>query len=99
MLLNDPLSNFFTAIERDPRIRITHIGVFAALLKFWQQQSFRTPMEAFSGDIIRIAKLSSATTYHKCIKDLSDFGYISYTPSYKRNRGSLIYFNCVQPPG
>lgn len=86
------LSEFFFAIEGDCRISITHIGIYAALLQYWKEQDFINPMRAFSHDIMRIAKISAPTTYHKCIRDLSEFGYIRYVPSFRRNLGSRIYF-------
>ena len=86
------LTDFFHAIAGDPRISITHIGIYAALLKCWKQHNFENPMNVFSYDIMRIAKISASTTYHKIIKDLSSYGYIKYEPSYKRNQGSKIYF-------
>jgi hypothetical protein len=85
------LSQFFTAIANDPRISITHIGIYAALLQYWQEHQFETPIHVFSYEIMRIAKISASTTYHKSIKDLSNYGYIKYEPSYKRNQGSKVY--------
>lgn len=86
------MSGFFMAIKADPRISITHIGVYAALLQFWKEHNYSNPVYVFSYEIMQIAKISASTTYHKSIKDLSDFGYIKYVPSFKRNQGSRIYF-------
>ncbi len=88
----NPLSGFFSAIEKDYRINITHIGIYASLLQYRQEQGFINPVTAFSYDIMRIAKISAPATYHKCVKELSDYGYIRYVPSFKRNQGSRIYF-------
>lgn len=85
-------SNFFTAIEKDGRISSTHIGVFAALLQYRTANGFVNPIEVFSHQIMRIAKISAASTYHKCVKELSEYGYIKYEPSFKRTKGSKIYF-------
>ncbi len=86
-----PLSDFFTAIENDPRISITHIGIYAALLQYWKDHHYDNPVRAYSHDIMRIAKISASTTYHRSIKELSEYGYIKYEPSYKRNQGSKVY--------
>lgn len=91
-----PLSDFFSAIENDCRISITHIGIYAALLQYWKQHEFQNPIQVFSYEIMRIAKISASATYHKSIKDLNDFGYIKYEPSFKRNQGSRIYFPEVE---
>lgn len=87
-----PLSDFFSAIEKDYRISITHIGIYAALLQFWKDKGFINPIEAFSYDIMPIAKISGSNTYHKCIKELHEYGYIRYEPSFKNNQRSKIYF-------
>lgn len=86
-----PLSDFFAAIERDPRISVTHIGIYAALLQHWKTHACTDPVQAFSHQIMRIAKISAPATYHKCIRDLDAFGYIRYEPSFKRNQASKIY--------
>jgi len=91
-----PLSDFFTAIENDCRISITHIGIYAALLQYWSDHHFENPIHVFSYEIMRIAKISASTTYHKNIRDLSSYGYIRYEPSYKRNKGSKVYFNTIE---
>lgn len=87
-----PLSDFFIAIERDPRISITHIGIYAALLQYWKEHQYANPIQVFSYEIMHIAKISASATYHKSIRDLSEYGYIKYEPSFKRNQGSRIYF-------
>ncbi len=89
-----PLSDFFLAIENDCRISITHIGIYAALLQYWKEQQYVNPLQVFSYEIMGKAKISASTTYHKCIRDLSDYGYIRYIPSFKRNQGSKVYILC-----
>jgi hypothetical protein len=86
-----PIAGFFEAIVRDARIGITHIGIYAALVQYWQAKGFPNPIRAYAHEIMPLAKISASTTYHKCIRDLHDFGYILYEPSYKRNERSSIY--------
>jgi hypothetical protein len=91
-----PLSDFFTAIENDYRISPMHIAIYAALyaalLQFRSVKGFINPIFVFSSEIIVIAKVSSANTYHKCVQELHQYGYIKYSPSFKKNRGSEVYF-------
>ncbi|WP_413998143.1 hypothetical protein ACMDB5_10120 [Flavobacterium sp. W1B] len=87
-----PLSEFFSAIEKDYRISITHIGIYAALLQYRTDKGFTNPIQVFSYEIMHIAKISAAATYHKCVRELNEYGYIRYEPSFKRNQGSRIYF-------
>jgi hypothetical protein len=92
MQLLRPLSDFFDAIEKDPRINSTHIGVYAALLQCWARRGCPSRLEVFSHELIGIAKLSSRDTYFKYIRELSEYGYIRYERSFNRNVRSRIYF-------
>src|SRR5690606_13588927 len=78
----------FEAIQNDARISTTHIGIYAALLQYRLLHGFDNPIQVFSREIMRIAKVSSAMTYHRCIRELSEYGYIRYEPSYNRNKGA-----------
>ena len=91
----EPLCDFFSAIENDPRISITHIGIYAALLQYWKEHDCRNPVQAFSYEIMCIAKISASTTFHKAIRELSEYGYLVYCPSFNRKRGSKIYI-CIK---
>ncbi|RZJ91485.1 MAG: hypothetical protein EOO20_04830 [Chryseobacterium sp.] len=88
-----PLSDFFSAIEKDFRISTTHIAIYAALLKYRTDRGFINPIRVFRYEVTVIAKVSSAYTYHKCIRELNDYGYLKYEPSMKKNQGSKIYFS------
>ncbi|WP_179415557.1 hypothetical protein HDF19_00090 [Mucilaginibacter sp. E4BP6] len=90
MVVCKPLWVFFERVSHDPRIGSTHIGLFAALVHYWQGHSFINPIPAYCIDILPVAKMS-ANTYHKCMRDLHDFGYIRYEPSFKRNSPSHIF--------
>ncbi|MFH7017399.1 hypothetical protein [Flavobacterium sp. FlaQc-47] len=87
-----PLSDFFKAIEKDYRISITHIGIYAALLQFRADKGFINPVKAYRHEIMKIAKITGPVTYHKCIRELNEYGYITYSPKRNRNQRSIIYF-------
>jgi hypothetical protein len=87
-----PLSDFFVAIEKDFRIGTTHIALYAALLQYRLSKEFINPIEVYQYEISPIAKILSPYTYHKCIRELSNYGYIKYEPSSKKTHGSKVYF-------
>ncbi|GAA4906323.1 hypothetical protein [Mucilaginibacter defluvii] len=93
MTVTEVLNSFFTAIRNNPRISITHIGIYAGLLEYWCMHGQPSTMRVFSYEIMELAKVSTKTTYHKCIKELADYGYIIYRPSFNRNKGSEIFFS------
>jgi hypothetical protein len=86
-----PFEVFFAAIQKDARISISHIGFFAALLQTWHLQEYQNPFSTKKEELMKVAKISSPTTYHKCLRDLHDFGYIRYEPSYKPKFRSKVY--------
>jgi hypothetical protein len=88
-----PLADFFKAIEKDPRISSTHIGVYASLLNYWNAQGRSSPIRVFSHEMIGLAKLSCRDTYFKYVGELSAYGYIRYERSFNRNRPSEIYLH------
>ncbi|WP_017496409.1 hypothetical protein [Flavobacterium sp. WG21] len=87
-----PLSDFFLAIEKDFRISTTHIALYAALLQYRVEKGFVNPIQVYRYEIAPLAKILSAYTYHKCIQELSNYGYVKYERSFKKTQGSKIYF-------
>lgn len=87
-----PLSDFFSAIEKDFRISTTHIAIYAALLQCRAGKGYINPIQVYRQEVTYIAKISSPYTYHKCIRELSNYGYLIYVPSFKKTSGSKIYF-------
>lgn len=85
-----PLADFFSAIEKDARISVTHIAVYAAVLHYWQASGQVNPFRVYSYEIMRLAKVLANNTYHRTIRDLSAYGYLRYEPSFKRNEASLV---------
>ncbi|MCV9926320.1 hypothetical protein OIU83_01545 [Flavobacterium sp. LS1R49] len=87
-----PLSDFFEAIKKDERISIVHIGLYAALLQFRADNGFINPILVYRSEIIAIAKIYSPKTYHKCMRQLNEYGYIRYEPTHNKYKRSKIYF-------
>jgi hypothetical protein len=85
------LTNFYSAIRDDPRIGATHISLYMALFQFYNLNQFRNPVEITRGSVMAVAKINGLATYHKCIKDLDDFGYIQYLPSYNPAISSRVH--------
>ncbi len=85
------LSGFFQKIAVDNRLNPTHISLYMAIFQFWNAERFQNPVSISRQELMRISKISAKATYHKCIKDLHNFGYIQYIPSYNPFKGSLVY--------
>ena len=87
------LNNFLVAIRDDNRISAVHISLFIAIIQCWDNNNCNNPISVFSHDLMPLAKISGLATYHKSIKELHEYGYIKYQPSFDHYTKSLIYIN------
>jgi hypothetical protein len=85
------LAGFFDRVAADERLNPTHISMYVSLFQFWNASRFKNPVSISRGELMRVSKISAKATYHKCMKELNDFGYLKYKPSYNPFKGSLVY--------
>jgi hypothetical protein len=91
MELVTALYDFMDLAREDPRIGPSHISLFVAIIQSCKKQDCQIPVYIFSRDLMKQAKISSCGTYHKCMRDLKEHGYIKYIPSSNPVLGSLVY--------
>lgn len=88
------LTGFFEKVAVDKTLNPTHVSLYIALFQFWNCNRFKNPISINRDEVMRISKISSKATYHKCLKNLHSLGYINYEPSYNPFKGShVILFN------
>ncbi len=85
------LAGFFDRVAADERLNPTHISMYVSLFQFWNASRFKNPISISRGELMRVSKIGAKATYHKCMKELNDFGYLQYKPSYNPFKGSLVY--------
>lgn len=85
------LTGFFDKVAKDTLLNPTHVSLYIALFQFWNCNRFKNPISISRDEVMRISKISSKATYHKCLKALHSQGYIKYEPSYNPFRGSHVY--------
>lgn len=84
------LIGFLIRASCDPRIGPYHIAIYIALFQSWCLNNGRNPIPVTQACWRDIAKVGR-TTYHKCMRELEDNGYIRYVRSYSPVLGSLVY--------
>ena len=97
------LAGFFDRVASDERLNPTHVSMYVSLFQFWNASRFQNPISISRNELMKVSKISAKATYHKCMRELNDFGYLKYMPSYNPFKGSLVYlFNfqtgIEQPP-
>ena len=88
------LHHFFRAIREDNRIGTSHISLYVALVELWGRKNFEEPLSITRQQVMETSKISGLATYHKCIRDLSAYGYLRYEPSYNPSIQSKVLFPC-----
>jgi hypothetical protein len=85
------LTGFFEKVAIDKTLNPTHVSLYMSLFQFWNCNRFKNPISISRDEVMRISKISSKATYHKCLKNLHSQGYINYEPSYNPFKGSHVY--------
>jgi hypothetical protein len=84
------LNGIFIQFSKDRRLNPTHISLYIALFQFWNQNRFPKDFLINREEVMSLSKIGSKSTYHKCIRDLSTWKYIRYTPSHNPFKGSRV---------
>lgn len=74
----------------DDKISSSHRSLYLAFFELWNQKRFPKTIILNSKQVMALAKIRSRTTYHKLLRDLTNWGYLKYHPSTSPRMGSLI---------
>lgn len=84
------LNTVLELFNRDERIKQGHITLYLAFFHKWNREYFKETLTINREFIMERAKIKSKTTYHNYLKDLNEWEYLKYYPSYHPARGSRI---------
>ena len=96
-LLNAVYGEFYD----DDRLNATHVSLYMALFQEWNFSRFAKEFFINRNDIMLASKIASKTSYHRCLVELREWGYIQYFPSrnpYKSSKVSMIIFETEDQP-
>ena len=75
------MNAFFTLVKKDERLTSSHVSLYMALFQYWNYNRFQNPFPVYRDNIMKLSKIGSKNTYHKCIKELHEAKYIYYQPT------------------
>lgn len=75
---------------QDDRVLATHVTLYFALFQVWNENRFQNPVSIHRTEVMKTAKISSLSTYTKCIRDLQEWHYLEYIPSHNPTLGSRV---------
>lgn len=84
------LTGFFIRIASEETIYPTHISLYLALFQSWNINRFKNPITISRDEMMKASRIASKATYHKCIRELQNMGFIVYLPSYNPYSGSEV---------
>lgn len=77
-------------MSEDDRLSPYHLSVYNALFMLWNECGFADKLSINRNDVMRLSKIGNQNTYTKVLKQLNDYGYILYEPSFNPLKGSLV---------
>lgn len=87
---NKKISHYLDKIEAQENFLASHCCLFLAIFSVWEKSNFSLKFKVSRKILMRLSKIASTATYHKCLKDLIHFGFIKYEPTYDYFRGSKM---------
>lgn len=84
------LNVVFSQFSKDNRLNPTHISLYLAFFQIWNYNRFRESFHVNRDDVMKLSKIGSKSTYHRCTKELHNYSYLIYKPSHNPFKGSTI---------
>ena len=91
------LNAVFEKFYFDERLNPTHISLYIALFHEWNSSRFADEFFVNRRDLMRMSKIGSKSTYHRCVTNLDSWGYLLYFPSNNPFKGSKIKMFIIDP--
>jgi len=88
------LNGFFARLAEDKRMSSYHISLYFALFQQWNADRFGEQFVITRAETMDMSRLGSVNTYARCMKELSQWGYIQYIPSSNIHSGSRV--SCIR---
>lgn len=74
----------------DPRLTVWHICLLLAITRLAYRQNESKIIRVSRSKLMSMSHIYTTPTYHKYFKELQNYGYIKYTPSYHPGYRSTI---------
>jgi len=88
-----PVNRFLVRAATDGRLLPSHISLFIAIFFYSDEAKPDAFFKVSRRKLMRFSRIKSKATYHKCIRELVAFGYITYLPSYDPYKASSVSMN------
>jgi hypothetical protein len=78
------------SLSKDERITVWHIGTMLGIIQLAAESRLDAVIYISRSKVMALGHINNIVTYHKCIRELVEFGYITYTPSYHPGKRTTV---------
>lgn len=78
----DQIMNYLSIYMADSKLNVWHLAILVAILNLGYRQGQWQRIKVSRSKIMALSHINTLPTYHKYFKQLQDFGYVKYNPSY-----------------
>lgn len=84
------LSHWFEIMRISEEVKPTHIAIYIALFRMWNQSRFAPVFIVNRMELMNVSKIGNKSVYSDCMKDLHRWGWIKYAPSNSKYSNSTV---------
>ncbi len=84
------LVRVFRKLDSDNRITAWHVSLYMSLFYVWSLNGVTNTIQVSRSHLMKLSHIKSIVTYHKCIRQLQEYGYIDYMATYHPTNGSRV---------
>lgn len=84
------LSHWFEIMRISEEVKPTHIAIYIALFRMWNQSRFAPVFIINRMELMNVSKIGNKSVYSDCMKDLHRWGWIKYAPSNSKYSNSTV---------
>ncbi|MGB3776024.1 MAG: hypothetical protein WA951_12270 [Leeuwenhoekiella sp.] len=84
------LNEVFRKFYEDDKLNALDISMYMGLFQTWNIYRFPKEFHVNREEQMKLAKIGSYASYHRCLRKLHKFKYIIYIPSHSIYRGSKV---------
>ena len=83
------LNTWFVLYKQSEEVRPLHASLYFSLFQLWNINRFPDGFYVTRGELMKVAKVASTSTYSKALKDMVAWGWIEY-------KAGNTFFGCSQ---
>ena len=90
------ITDFMERAENDSRLGPMHVSLYLAILYCWLRQGGSGAVRVSGKELMPLAKIGGPTPMYKSLRQLHEYEYIEYEPSFNPMEKSRVYLPLLE---